>query len=85
MWAQHRFRVCLVPLTPDRSLPLRGLLGDLILQIVKDFFTGLHDLVNLLGEFVAHKYADDKNNNEQKHLNLPFLSEFYLVRLHRKI
>jgi hypothetical protein len=85
MGAQDRFRVCLVPLTPEKGLPLRGLLGDLTLQIVKDFFTGLHDLVNLLGEFVAHKYADDKNNNEQKHLNLPFLSEFYLVRLHRKM
>jgi hypothetical protein len=64
MRAQDRFQVCLVPQTPDRGLPLRGLLGDLTLQIVKDFFTGLHDLVNLFGEFIAHKYADDKANNE---------------------
>jgi hypothetical protein len=64
MGAQDRFRVCLVPLTPDWGLPLRGLLGDLTLQIFKDFFPGLHDLINLLGEFVAHKYADDKTNNE---------------------
>jgi hypothetical protein len=64
MGAQDRFQAGLVPLTPDRGLPLRGLLGDFTLQILEDFFTGLHDLVNLLREFVAHKYADDKTNNE---------------------
>jgi hypothetical protein len=61
------------------------LLGHLTGKVAKDFFNGIHDLFNLLGEFIAHKDADDKTHNEIKHLYLPFLTEFYLVRMHRKM
>jgi hypothetical protein len=56
--------VRLFPLKTGQGLPLRGLLGNHILQIVEDFFAGLHRLINLLGVFIAHKYADTKDHNE---------------------
>jgi hypothetical protein len=69
-------------LLADRpELILWSLLKNLILQIAEDFFSGLDDLVHLLGVFVADEYADAKNHNKYKHLDLPFLSEFNLVRV----
>jgi hypothetical protein len=47
-----------------QGLPLRGLLGNLILQIVEEVFAGLDRLIHLLGVFIAHKDADTKNHNE---------------------
>jgi hypothetical protein len=48
----------------EQGLPLRGLLGNLIFQIVEDVFAGLDRLIHLLGVFIPHKYADTKNHNE---------------------
>jgi hypothetical protein len=43
---------------------LNLLFGDLIFQIGKEFFAGLNGLIHLLGVFIAHKYADDKTQND---------------------
>jgi hypothetical protein len=48
----------------DRGLPLRGLLGNLIFQIIEDAFAGLDSLIHLLGVFIAHKDADGKTEND---------------------
>jgi hypothetical protein len=53
-----------LPLKADQALPLRGLLGKLIFQIINGVFDGLDSLVHLLGVFIAHEYADGKTNNE---------------------
>jgi hypothetical protein len=53
-----------VPLKADQGPSLRGLLGNLILQIVEDTFAGLDGLIHLLGVFIAHKDADGKTDND---------------------
>jgi hypothetical protein len=54
----------LVPQKAERDLALRGLLGDLILQIIEEAFAGLDSLVHLLGKFIAYEDADGKTENE---------------------
>jgi hypothetical protein len=53
-----------IPLKANQGLPLRRLLGNLILQIIDDVFAGLDSLIHLLGVFIAHKDAEKKTDND---------------------